>query len=168
MWHRDSAREQQIVLSLSKLLHFSFLHMNFSNAHQQQSAQTLKQWLTLLEVFAKNSCHKLSSAPVAFAVRHTELINPLMNYHCRDLMHNGFPLKPLWSRLLACGVADAAPELIGKKAQQKRFQPPQTPAHPPAPGQSFCVTGLELSQVKSKGGTSHVQYCKSSSGRSSQ
>lgn len=113
------------MLSLPKLLHFSFLNSNFSNAHPEQSAWTLNQWLTLFKVFAKKSCHELSSAPVAFTVRHAELINPLMSYHCRDLMHTGFPLKRLWSRLLACGVADALPELIGKKHSRRDLHKPQ-------------------------------------------
>lgn len=51
-----------------------------------------------------------------------------------------------------------SPRVNREKAQQKRSQPPQTPAHPPAPEHCFHLTGLELSQVENKGGTSHVQY----------
>lgn len=61
-----------------------------------------------------------------------------------------------------------SPRVNREKAQQKRSQPSQTPAHPPAPDQTLYLTGLELSHVESKGGTSCLQFHKSSCGRSSQ
>lgn len=82
-----------------------------------------------------------------------------MNYQCSDLMHTGFPLKPLWSRLLACGMTDALLELVGKK-HSRRDLSLHKPQLIPLPQNRHCfhLTGLELSQVENKGGTSHVQY----------
>lgn len=124
-----------LLLPLPNLLHFPFLHINFSNAHKLQSALMLN----LVANTSNPHPHPggVLSPYTISSQTHTSFDKSVYELPLQSFNAHWFHSETTSESAAGCEVADTSLVLIGKKHSRRATQPPQTPARPPAPNRNI-------------------------------